>query len=86
MSHAESDPHRKVIPIMPGAASAAEGKAIAADPELVSLYEAHRKIYPRSVTGLIETQRRDRIDGRIDRRNPRRRGIHEFDRRHRARS
>jgi cytochrome c oxidase accessory protein FixG len=31
--------------------------AIAADPELVSLYEAHKKIYPRSVKGLFQNWR-----------------------------
>ncbi len=31
--------------------------AIAADPELVSLYEAHTKIYPRSVQGLFQNWR-----------------------------
>jgi len=31
--------------------------AIAGDPELVSLYEAHQKIYPRSVSGLFENWR-----------------------------
>jgi len=31
--------------------------AIAADPELVSLYEAHKKIYPRSVQGLFQNWR-----------------------------
>lgn len=48
---------RKVIPIMPAARSAAEDSAIAADPELVSLYEAHRKIYPRSVSGVFSNWR-----------------------------
>ncbi len=48
---------RKVIPIVPSATSAAEASAIAADPELVSLYEAHRKIYPRSVSGLFSNWR-----------------------------
>ncbi|HRA63156.1 MAG TPA: cytochrome c oxidase accessory protein CcoG [Burkholderiaceae bacterium] len=31
--------------------------AIAGDPELVSLYEAHQKIYPRSVSGLFQNWR-----------------------------
>ena len=48
---------RKVIPIVPSATSAAEASAIAADPELVSLYEAHRKIYPRSVSGRFSNWR-----------------------------
>jgi cytochrome c oxidase accessory protein FixG len=42
----------KVIPIVPS-----EDAAIAADPELVSLYEAHKKIYPRSVSGLFQNWR-----------------------------
>ena len=35
----------------------AEAGAIAADPEMVSLYEAHKKIYPRSVSGLFSNWR-----------------------------
>jgi cytochrome c oxidase accessory protein FixG len=42
----------KVIPIVPS-----EDAAIAADPEMVSLYEAHKKIYPRSVSGLFQNWR-----------------------------
>jgi cytochrome c oxidase accessory protein FixG len=42
----------KVIPIVPS-----EEAAIAADPEMVSLYEAHKKIYPRSVSGLFQNWR-----------------------------
>ena len=38
---------RKVIPI----------RAIEPDPEMVSLYEAHRTIYPRSVSGLFTNWR-----------------------------
>jgi len=39
---------------VPSAAdTAADQKAIAADPAMVSLYEAHQKIYPRSVSGLF---------------------------------
>jgi cytochrome c oxidase accessory protein FixG len=45
-------PTGKVIPIVPSA-----DPAIAADPELVSLYEAHKKIYPRSVSGLFQNWR-----------------------------
>ena len=56
MSSAQPDP-RKVIPIVPDAAAAGEGHAIASDPEMVSLYEAHRKIYPRSVSGLFANWR-----------------------------
>ncbi len=48
---------RKVIPIVPAAAVLADQGAIAADPEMVSLYEAHRKIYPRSVSGLFSNWR-----------------------------
>ena len=48
---------RKVIPIVPAAAVVADQGAIAADPEMVSLYEAHRKIYPRSVSGLFSNWR-----------------------------
>jgi len=48
---------RKVIPIVPAARSPVEDSAIAADPELVSLYEAHSKIYPRSVSGLFSNWR-----------------------------
>jgi len=48
---------RKIIPIAPSAAVVAEQGAIAADPELVSLYESHKKIYPRSVTGLFSNWR-----------------------------
>ena len=42
---------RKVVPIVP-----IDG-AIAADPEMVSLYEAHKKISPRSVAGLFQNWR-----------------------------
>ena len=45
-------PSGKVIPIMASAEA-----AIAGDPELVSLYEAHQKIYPRSVSGLFQNWR-----------------------------
>ncbi len=40
---------RKVIPIAPQSGAA----AAQADPEMVALYEAHKKIYPRSVSGLF---------------------------------
>ncbi|QKO21538.1 cytochrome c oxidase accessory protein CcoG [Rhodoferax sp. BAB1] len=52
-----SDPDsagRKVIPIT---AQAPDAAAIAEDAELVSLYEAHKKIYPRSVSGLFSRWR-----------------------------
>ncbi|MEZ5640074.1 MAG: cytochrome c oxidase accessory protein CcoG [Burkholderiaceae bacterium] len=52
MHSSKPDP-RKVIPIVPSA----EAGAIAADPEMVSLYEAHKKIYPRSVSGLFSNWR-----------------------------
>ncbi len=55
MSSPKSDP-RKIIPIVPSVGSAL-GNAIAADPEMVSLYEAHKKIYPRSVSGLFSNWR-----------------------------
>ncbi len=47
-------PSGRVIPIVPSTESAA---SIAADPEMVSLYEAHKKIYPRSVSGLFSNWR-----------------------------
>ncbi len=50
-------PSGRVIPIMPSAESAGVAAAIAADPEMVSLYEAHKKIYPRSVSGLFSNWR-----------------------------
>ncbi|MDP3701876.1 MAG: cytochrome c oxidase accessory protein CcoG [Hylemonella sp.] len=45
---------RKIIPIT---AQASDTAAIAEDAELVSLYEAHKKIYPRSVSGLFSRWR-----------------------------
>ncbi len=50
-------PPGKVIPIVPSADSARVDAAIAADPVMVSLYEAHNKIYPRSVSGLFSNWR-----------------------------
>ncbi len=50
-------PSGKVIPIVPSAEPAPVDAAIAADPEMVSLYEAHKKIYPRSVSGLFSNWR-----------------------------
>ncbi len=58
MSRSSKPDSRKVIPIVPVAAlAAANDSAIAADPEMVSLYEAHKKIYPRSVSGLFSNWR-----------------------------
>ena len=42
---------RKVIPIIP------QPKSESADAEMVSLYAAQRKIYPRSVSGLFSNWR-----------------------------
>jgi len=47
-----NNPTGRVIPII-----ASSDAAVAADPELVSLYEAHKKIYPRSVSGLFQNWR-----------------------------
>lgn len=44
---------RKIIPIVASAETQEIDSAIAADPVMVSLYEAHKKIYPRSVSGLF---------------------------------
>ena len=46
--------NEKVIPIN---AVAPDLGATSSDPEMVSLYEAHKKIYPRSVTGLFSQWR-----------------------------
>ena len=49
--HSEEHPPRKVIPIVPaGAANAATGDGTQ---EMISLYAAHKKIYPRSVQGIF---------------------------------
>ena len=53
MSNTQRTGH-KVIPIVPVGPM---DSAIAADPEMVSLYEAHKKIYPRSVSGLFQNWR-----------------------------
>ena len=45
----EATPTRKVIPILPA--------EVQADEELVSLYAAHEKIYPRSVSGFFSQWR-----------------------------
>ncbi len=50
-------PSRKVIPIRAQAGSHSASLAVDADPELVSLYEAHSKIYPRSVSGRFSNWR-----------------------------
>jgi len=53
-------PSGRVIPIVPSgepAEPAGVDAAIAADPVMVSLYEAHKKIYPRSVSGLFSNWR-----------------------------
>ena len=42
-----SEPARKVIPITPVAADASS------EGEIVSLYEAQKKIYPRSISGFF---------------------------------
>jgi len=42
---------------MPSTESAKVDAAIAADPVMVSLYEAHKKIYPRSVSGFFSNWR-----------------------------
>lgn len=55
MSAAEAKP-RTVIPIAPSCGPPAGGAADA-DPEMVSLYEAHKKIYPRSVSGRFSNWR-----------------------------
>ena len=55
MTHSQNTPSkpsetdRKVIPIVPA--------AVADEPEMVSLYQSHKKIYPRSVTGLFSNWR-----------------------------
>jgi hypothetical protein len=42
-----SEPARKVIPITPDATDASSAG------EIISLYEAQKKIYPRSISGLF---------------------------------
>jgi cytochrome c oxidase accessory protein FixG len=46
-----SEPSRKVIPIAPVAAEASD--ASGSQVEIVSLYEAQKKIYPRSISGVF---------------------------------
>ncbi len=48
---------RKVIPIVPFESGGAIEPPPGADAEMVSLYEAHQKIYPRSVTGRFSNWR-----------------------------
>jgi cytochrome c oxidase accessory protein FixG len=48
-----SDPSRKVIPIAPSADRGPIAPPPGADAEMVALYEAHQKIYPRSVSGYF---------------------------------
>jgi cytochrome c oxidase accessory protein FixG len=48
---------RKVIPIFPQDGDESSVLAKEADAELISLYAAHEKIYPRSVTGLFSNWR-----------------------------
>ncbi len=57
MTSPKRDSRKKIIPIVPLAVNAATSSAIAGDPEMVSLYEAHKKIYPRSVSGLFSNWR-----------------------------
>jgi len=46
MKPADGQPRKKVIPIVPAAQDSSQG-------EMVSLYEAQKKIYPRSISGLF---------------------------------
>ena len=56
MKQAESPP-RKVIPILAVAGTPAKGKSGEGDGEMVSLYQAQKKIYPRSVSGIFSRWR-----------------------------
>lgn len=49
-----SESPRKVIPIAPAPADSAEGNS---QVEIISLYEAQKKIYPRSISGLFSRWR-----------------------------
>jgi cytochrome c oxidase accessory protein FixG len=53
----KSEEGRVVIPIAVSADKPSDGPAPGADVEMVSLYQAHKKIYPRSVTGLFSNWR-----------------------------
>ena len=48
---------RKVIPIAPAPGNGSGKLPPGADVEMVSLYEAHKKIYPRSVSGFFSNWR-----------------------------
>ena len=48
---------KKIIPIIPHDGDAPPATEQAADEVLISLYAAHEKIYPRSVTGLFSNWR-----------------------------
>ena len=48
---------RKIIPITPAAERVAENADGESDAEMVSLYQAHKKIYPRSVSGVFSRWR-----------------------------
>lgn len=56
MKPAESPP-RKVIPILAVAGAPAKGKSAEGEEEMVSLYQAQKKIYPRSVSGIFSRWR-----------------------------
>ena len=53
----KSEEGRVVIPIAVSTEKRSAGPAPGADAEMVSLYQAHKKIYPRSVTGLFSNWR-----------------------------
>ena len=55
MKQAET-PSRKVIPILAVAGTSAKGKSAEGE-EMVSLYQAQKKIYPRSVSGIFSRWR-----------------------------
>ena len=56
MTSSSKQPER-VIPIVDAARAPVDAPVIEAGGELVSLYQAHKKIYPRSVTGLFSRWR-----------------------------
>jgi len=56
LAHPET-PQRKIIPIAPNPDRSPIEPPPGADAEMVSLYEAHKKIYPRSVSGLFSRWR-----------------------------
>jgi len=53
----EADSPRKVIPITPSTDRSPIAPPPGADEEMVALYQAHQKIYPRSVSGLFSRWR-----------------------------